>query len=453
MIRQIVFILLTFAYTQIGYSISDNILMNNAGRDTSVLVCYDSGIIDATEFLSEDAQEGGRWSNDAFLFDSSTFNGRTFIYIVDDGISIPDSAFIIVRTRFNAGLSIDFNRVCIGDSILFNGEWYYEPGFYNDTIPYFGTDCDSIINRLAFFVYPEPEFVSLDTLLCEGDSLFFFDQWWSEDTVLDTVLLSENNCDSLIAFINIRIADQIDFEINGLDTICENESLMLSAFPYNYDYIWSNSATGNIIEINQPGEYQVTATQDIGCDLAKTFQVNSFDPIALSGQSFYQVYPDTVLSISIGIARDEASIQWQSPQIEIDCENCLTNEVFIQEDTNIEVTIEDNNGCVTIFPIVVEVIARPLSEDSIYIPNTFNPKSEQEQNRSFYIQSEGQRSYSMKIYDRWGNLVFSKKDLLTNSQNGSWDGSFKDVDLSSGVYLYQAIIEGEFFNGSVSLIR
>ncbi len=453
MIRQIAFILFSLLYSLIGYGNSDNLLINNAGRDTSVLVCYDSGIIKATKFLSEDAQVGGRWSNDDFSFDSSTFNGKTFIYIVEDGISLPDSAFIRIQTRQNVGLSIEFNRVCIGDSVLFNGEWYYEPGFYNDTIPYFNTDCDSIINRLAFFVYPEPSIISMDTLLCEGDSLFFLDQWWDEDTVLDTMLLSENNCDSLIASLRLQYSNPIDFEINGLDTICENESLILSVFPDSYDYIWSNGEAGNMTEVNQAGVYQVTATQSIGCDLAKSFEVSIFDAIGLSGQSYYQVYRDTLLSITIEVSEEVGEIQWQSPQKEINCENCLTNDIFIEEDTNIEVLIVDKKGCITRFPIIVEVIDRPLSEDSIYIPNTFYPDSEQGQNRTFFVQSEESRLYSIKVYDRWGNMLFHKDGLFTNDQNGSWDGTFKNTALGSGVYLYQVIIDEEYFEGSVSLIR
>ena len=79
----------------------------------------------------------------------------------------------------------------------------------------------------------------------------------------------------------------------------------------------------------------------------------------------------------------------------------------------------------------------------VFIPNSFNPKSDEAANRVWkpaqaYV-SPG--SYSLEIFDRWGQLVFE-----TKNENKAWDGRMNGEFAPSGVYTYQLryrSIEGE----------
>jgi gliding motility-associated-like protein len=79
----------------------------------------------------------------------------------------------------------------------------------------------------------------------------------------------------------------------------------------------------------------------------------------------------------------------------------------------------------------------------VFIPNSFNPKSDVAANRVWkpaqaYV-SPG--SYSLEIFDRWGQLVFE-----TKNENKAWDGRLNGEFAPSGVYTYQLryrSIEGE----------
>jgi hypothetical protein len=60
----------------------------------------------------------------------------------------------------------------------------------------------------------------------------------------------------------------------------------------------------------------------------------------------------------------------------------------------------------------------------------------------------GVRNYHLKMYDRWGNLVFQGTDtrspgggtLEINNVNQGWDGTFKGRILGPGVYVWRASV-------------
>jgi gliding motility-associated-like protein len=90
----------------------------------------------------------------------------------------------------------------------------------------------------------------------------------------------------------------------------------------------------------------------------------------------------------------------------------------------------------------------------VFIPNSFNPKSEVAANRVWkpaqvYVAPS---SYSLEIYDRWGQRVFETKD-----ETKAWDGKLNGAYAPTGVYTYQLryrSIEGELVErrGTLNLL-
>jgi gliding motility-associated-like protein len=65
---------------------------------------------------------------------------------------------------------------------------------------------------------------------------------------------------------------------------------------------------------------------------------------------------------------------------------------------------------------------------------------------------------TLRVYDRWGNLVFSKDDVIPNEKNDGWDGRYNDEMMQPGVYVFYAEIvhdDGvpEELIGDITLIR
>ena len=96
-----------------------------------------------------------------------------------------------------------------------------------------------------------------------------------------------------------------------------------------------------------------------------------------------------------------------------------------------------------------------IDDYNIYIPNAFTPDDYDEKNNVFYVYGYGINRLLMKIYSRWGELLFESDDI----QKG-WDGRKQDYSeiCPTGTYVYYIEIEniyGEIFKfeGQVMLIR
>jgi gliding motility-associated-like protein len=93
-----------------------------------------------------------------------------------------------------------------------------------------------------------------------------------------------------------------------------------------------------------------------------------------------------------------------------------------------------------------------LLKESLFIPNVFTPQNDGT-NDYFTIKSSGINVFSMKIYNRWGGLVYE-----TNEINPGWDGNYDGNPCPVGVYFYMitAVSNNKKtynLNGTVTLLR
>jgi large repetitive protein len=81
----------------------------------------------------------------------------------------------------------------------------------------------------------------------------------------------------------------------------------------------------------------------------------------------------------------------------------------------------------------------------VFIPNVFSPNNDMS-NDVFRLRGENISQVDIKVYDRWGDLVFATQDI-----NESWTGRNKNKDCPTGVYYYMANIS--FTNGETIIKR
>jgi len=72
----------------------------------------------------------------------------------------------------------------------------------------------------------------------------------------------------------------------------------------------------------------------------------------------------------------------------------------------------------------------------VFLPNAFTPNGDG-LNDTFGIQAKGLRSMQLRIFDRWGKLVFEADD-----PNQRWDGTVGGKLGQIGVYAYSLSIKG-----------
>ncbi len=123
------------------------------------------------------------------------------------------------------------------------------------------------------------------------------------------------------------------------------------------------------------------------------------------------------------------------------------------------IAINSATGCVDTLRKNAQVLV--IGSGEVKIPNAFTPsragvgtgRPEAQYNDFFLPQARGVSEYDLKIYNRWGELLFESND----SQVG-WDGYFKGVLMPMGVYVYrlELVYENgrrEVKLGDVTLIR
>ena len=70
---------------------------------------------------------------------------------------------------------------------------------------------------------------------------------------------------------------------------------------------------------------------------------------------------------------------------------------------------------------------------NLFLPNTFSPNGDGK-NDAFYPRGSGIRKIkSLRIFNRWGETVFTATDFDANDETAGWKGSYKGQPLPPGV--------------------
>ena len=148
------------------------------------------------------------------------------------------------------------------------------------------------------------------------------------------------------------------------------------------------------------------------------------------------------------------SYTWR-PAEGLSCTDCPFPFAGPTVNTKYIVTYTDSNNCKNTTLVQVYVLCK---DANVFIPNTFSPNGDGS-NDIFYVRGRGlDRVKSLRIFDRWGEVVFEKKDFAINDPSVGWDGRYKGGTPMADVYVYQVELlcgNGDLmhFDGNVALIK
>jgi hypothetical protein len=125
--------------------------------------------------------------------------------------------------------------------------------------------------------------------------------------------------------------------------------------------------------------------------------------------------------------------------------------------TEYTVTIVSKDGC----RATDRVLIRVDNEPHIYIPNAFSPWHENGENDIVLIFAKGSQIVqvnSFQIFDRWGTMVFQRRNFQPNDPRFGWDGYFNGKLMNPAVFVYYAeieLIDGRrlLYKGDITLVR
>ena len=226
--------------------------------------------------------------------------------------------------------------------------------------------------------------------------------------------------------------------------------------PYQYSidngqHFYNSPTAANI----RAGNYKLVVRDSTGCynrPLQVTVgQPDSFtvDLVFASIQEPVKVGETVILEAQTD--RDVILHAWQ-PDDTTTCGTCPRLTVRPLETTWYSVTVTDPQGCMATDRIQV------VLEPNIYVPNVFKPESELGNHRFTLFSKEPQPVNCLRIYDRWGSLVFERNNIVTNDLSEGWDGMVNGREATPGVFVFVAEVEYAegrklFFTGDVTLVR
>ena len=247
--------------------------------------------------------------------------------------------------------------------------------------------------------------------------------------------------------INITEDQPPNTVISGGGSICSDGSTVQINFLYDGLIPWdlqyfnqtdtflqTNIQTANYsITTSTSGTYQILNVLDYNDCMSNysgqaIVQVNQMPEAVLSPDSYILYIGDTLL---IQLPEDYSFYQWFDQN-----NDSISNSsvLSIYQAGDYYVYVEDQNGC---FDYSNSVTVDEVPRTELYVPNTFTPNADWH-NEVFTVYGKNIKEYSLKIFNRWGDLLFESNDIQKH-----WDGYFKGRKVDENKYLYYIEIIGE----------
>ena len=231
------------------------------------------------------------------------------------------------------------------------------------------------------------------------------------------------------------------------ETPCDGDAVVLSVSAIGSDFVWSTGATSSSITVSESGVYSASTLPIAGCgalaSIAIAFQPSPTvdagpggpsdceDGIQLQGSTSANDYywePSTGLSDALDLS------PIANPTV-------TTNYTLHAISGNCQAT-----SVVTVIPDC----------GNLKVPNVFTPNGDGI-NDSFQPEGKGVSQYSLRVFNRWGSLIFESKQMA----NG-WNGKIDNDPAAEGTYYFllfatnsqgRSLVGSEVLEGEISLIR
>lgn len=391
-------------------------------------------------------------------------------------ISIPDTSSLTWKWDFaNGNVSTQQNPP---------SQTFVTAGFYSvHAIGINSSGCsDTVIKVVEAFALPDLQ-LTADTTLCKGASVVLKANnaqvyLWSPGSHL-----SCSNCaapvsrpDSAIKYfvtgintkgcistdsVSIDVKFPNTVKVSGPDTLCFGSSVQLFASGAEI-YSWSPAAGLNNPGFASPVASPVTTTlyKVIGSDTKGCFTSTAFITVRVFALPVVTAGIDKTINVGQSfdiiphISNDVTGLVW-SPSTGIIARNYPGITVKPVESTEYTVEVNNDGGCRARDKITIYVLC---DNSNVFVPNTFSPNGDGA-NDVFYPRGSGVFAVrSLRIFNRWGEIVFEKANFNANDVSAGWDGTYKGKKLSPDVFVYALEVvcsnnQTLVFKGNVALIK
>ncbi len=364
---------------------------------TSLLDC-DSVVIVHVDYLETDTITASQLSCDStrvgtFIINDVSKEGCDSITKLSINYYLPDTNYI-------------FKTSCIASEAgVF--ENHYTTSIGCDSIEI--VQIDKLISDTTFL-----EHVTCDLVEAGQFTYFFVNRWGCDSTVYedikwvsaDTIKINEKRCDIAAD----SVFEHLYSNHWGCDSLVQ---VFWEALPHDFTQI-----VDTICNLQDTSAVEIALTNIYGCD--------------------------SIVNVRFVYQRDLTLL----PEI-LTCDSIIEDTVYL--------LLENKLGCDS---LVVQPFKRKTAEEckkayNLILPNIIYPGSTDQ--GTFHISSASDLFIQeFSIYDRWGNLMYYKKDEPLLLHQG-WNGTFNGIPVVDGVYAYyiRVLWDGYIFkySGDITVVK
>ncbi len=223
----------------------------------------------------------------------------------------------------------------------------------------------------------------------------------------------------------------LQLTFNSDTVICQGNRILLDANVSNglpsYSYLWSsNITTADTITVQPASSTTYTLKVTDACGYSKSDSVDiTVYPINAAFQ--YSFTTNQTVAFT-NLSNGAIAYYWNFGDASDDSVSTRENpeHFYIDDGTYTVMMVSVNqNGCADTAYETVTI----MPDFYFYFPNAFTP-NKNGTNDFFTGSGAGIKSYRMRIFDRWGQLMFESSDITIG-----WDGTYKGAMMPCAVYV------------------
>ena len=227
-------------------------------------------------------------------------------------------------------------------------------------------------------------------------------------------------CDSCLAIATNGITQN---SCNGMDNGSVSLSVSGGSSPYKYLWLQNASTSASVSQLVE-GSYSVIITDACFCQTKTLFSIKDSNIVASANDIQPNIIcgnpPNGSASAAVSGGAPAYSYLWIPSGITDSLATGLLQ-------GNYSVTVTDTRQCATTISLTVDSLVCNI--EGLYVPNTFTPDADNV-NDVFYVYGSDVQNFDVKIYDRWGQLVFSSSDIAKG-----WDGKYNGFLVQEDIYV------------------
>ncbi len=407
--------------------------------------------------------------------ESITVNGTVYSQSNPGGVELLpgasvngcDSTFTVSISFFSPAGSTLRHGICPGESVIVNGVMY-GPNRLSGTEILRGVSvngCDSTV-VIDLFVLPVPE-TTFEATICPGTEIVINGRVYGENKTTGTEVFrgaAANGCDSIV---HVRLTiDSLILTIRLRAANCSPQergqitffSIEGGTAPYAVALDGASFAAINdfpyIINNLAAGPYQLTFRDHFGCLYREGVTIPDNPLFNISRDTVVEIRRGQTVQLGYGFSFVPDWIRW-SPPAGLSCDDCTQPETTPLYSTTYEMDAEFF-GCTARQTVRILVDTRV----PVYAPTGFTPNGDAVNDRFTLFATPGDltRIISLKVFNRWGGMMYDGKDLIPGDITSGWDGTFDGRDCPSGMYVFMAEVETAYgeviaLKGELSLVR